>query len=106
MASISGVRILLERSGHLFLRFLCILSFFIWFDFSILQCFGGMHEGSIKIVEMLFSTSLVAIVGVGDQPDFSPRKLHLWSAFQRDIGIRSLEWLSGIKEHQELHKHL
>ncbi|KAK9448702.1 WD40-repeat-containing domain protein [Limtongia smithiae] len=33
--------------------------------------------GGIAIVEMLFCTSLVALVGIGDQPTLSPRKLHL-----------------------------
>ncbi|KAK7208530.1 WD40-repeat-containing domain protein [Myxozyma melibiosi] len=34
-------------------------------------------DGGIAIVEMLFCTSLVALVGIGDQPTLSPRRLHL-----------------------------
>lgn len=53
--------------------------FMIFRTFPFGKCFGGMHEGSIKIVEMLGCSSLVAVVGIGDQPEFSPRKLHLWN---------------------------
>ncbi|KAK9460856.1 WD40-repeat-containing domain protein [Lipomyces oligophaga] len=34
-------------------------------------------DGAIAVVEMLFSTSLVALVGIGDQPSLSPRRLHV-----------------------------
>ncbi|KAK9477080.1 WD40-repeat-containing domain protein [Lipomyces japonicus] len=34
-------------------------------------------DGGIAIVEMLFCTSLVALVGIGDQPALSPRRLHI-----------------------------
>ncbi|KAK9465964.1 WD40-repeat-containing domain protein [Lipomyces arxii] len=34
-------------------------------------------DGGIAIVEMLFCTSLVALVGIGDQPSLSPRRLHI-----------------------------
>lgn len=34
-------------------------------------------EGGIGVVEMLFSTSLVAVVGMGDQPALSPRRLKI-----------------------------
>lgn len=32
---------------------------------------------AIGIVEMLFCTSLVAVVGIGDQPSLSPRRLKI-----------------------------
>ncbi|ORY85744.1 WD40-repeat-containing domain protein [Protomyces lactucae-debilis] len=35
------------------------------------------HPGGRSIVEMLFCTSLVALVGLGDQPDLSPRRLQI-----------------------------
>ncbi|KAL7747598.1 autophagy protein [Sorochytrium milnesiophthora] len=38
------------------------------------KCFENA-EGGIGIVEMLFCTNLVAIVGAGEQPAFSPRRL-------------------------------
>ncbi|ODQ73077.1 hypothetical protein LIPSTDRAFT_71408 [Lipomyces starkeyi NRRL Y-11557] len=40
------------------------------------QCFFKA-DGGIAIVEMLFCTSLVALVGIGDQPSLSPRRLHI-----------------------------
>ncbi|GME90973.1 unnamed protein product [Ambrosiozyma monospora] len=38
------------------------------------QCFQR-RDGSIGIVEMLFCSSLLAIVGIGEQPALSPRRL-------------------------------
>ena len=37
----------------------------------------GKADGGIGIVEMLFCTSLVALVGAGEQPAFSPRRLQI-----------------------------
>lgn len=34
-------------------------------------------DGGIGIVEMLFCTSLVALVGAGEHPSFSPRRLQI-----------------------------
>lgn len=50
--------------------------------FQIFNCdpFGKFYsnsEGGCSIVEMLFSTSLLAVVGVGDQPSMSPRRLRI-----------------------------
>ncbi len=36
-------------------------------------------EGGAGIVEMLFHTSLVSLVGAGEQASFSPRRLRLWN---------------------------
>lgn len=33
--------------------------------------------GAIAICEMLFQTSLVALVGIGDEPTMSPRRLQI-----------------------------
>lgn len=44
------------------------------------DAFGKIHSqsnGGYGIVEMLFCTSLVALVGLGDQPDLSPRRLQI-----------------------------
>ncbi|SMN18963.1 similar to Saccharomyces cerevisiae YFR021W ATG18 Phosphoinositide binding protein required for vesicle formation in autophagy and the cytoplasm-to-vacuole targeting (Cvt) pathway [Maudiozyma saulgeensis] len=41
--------------------------------------------GGYSIVEMLFSTSLVALVGNGDSPNLSPRKLRLVNIKKRSI---------------------
>ncbi|KAK3805421.1 MAG: WD40-repeat-containing domain protein [Linnemannia elongata] len=40
------------------------------------QCYSK-SDSSVGIVEMLFSTSLVAIVGAGDRPASSPRRLQI-----------------------------
>ncbi|KLO10608.1 WD40 repeat-like protein [Schizopora paradoxa] len=50
--------------------------------YSISNCdpFGRVHtnhDGARGIVEMLFSTSLLALVGAGDQKPMSPRILHI-----------------------------
>jgi autophagy-related protein 18 len=39
--------------------------------------FINLADGGIGIVEMLFCTSLVALVGAGEQPAFSPRHLQI-----------------------------
>ncbi|CCG83855.1 protein of unknown function [Taphrina deformans PYCC 5710] len=44
------------------------------------DAFGKIHShpsGGYGVVEMLFCTSLVALVGLGDQPDLSPRRLQI-----------------------------
>ncbi|KAG0243669.1 WD40-repeat-containing domain protein [Mortierella sp. GBAus27b] len=41
------------------------------------KCYSRNMDSSIGIVEMLFCTSLVAIVGAGDQPSSSPRRLQI-----------------------------
>lgn len=62
--------------------------------FCVFNCepFTKAHEqsegGGLGICEMLFCTSLVAVVGSGDQPTFSPRKLRILnthSAHQQTI---------------------
>lgn len=50
--------------------------------FEIYNCdpFGKFYSeesGGYGIVEMLFSTSLLAVVGIGDQPAMSPRRLRI-----------------------------
>ncbi|KAL2915978.1 autophagy protein [Polyrhizophydium stewartii] len=40
------------------------------------KCYAK-QDGGIGIVEMLFCTSLVALVGAGEQPAFSPRRLQI-----------------------------
>eukprot|EP00771_Trimastix_marina_P000520 gnl/Trimastix_PCT/1540.p1 GENE.gnl/Trimastix_PCT/1540~~gnl/Trimastix_PCT/1540.p1 ORF type:complete len:364 (-),score=52.89 gnl/Trimastix_PCT/1540:30-1121(-) len=57
--------------------------------FSIFRCYpfvqsvSGVNEGSIKLVEMLFASSLVAFVGTGEQPHFSSRMLYIWNTSLR-----------------------
>lgn len=40
------------------------------------KCYSRL-DGGIGIVEMLFCTSLIAIVGLGDQPSMTPRRLKI-----------------------------
>ncbi|XP_062000096.1 autophagy-related protein 18b-like [Rosa rugosa] len=51
--------------------------------------------GAFAIVEMLFSSSLLAIVGAGEEPSLSPRRLCL---FNTTIGtaLRELNFLTSI----------
>ncbi|SCU98976.1 LADA_0H16556g1_1 [Lachancea dasiensis] len=58
--------------------------------FEIFNCdpFGKFYSddsGGYGIVEMLFSTSLLAVVGVGDQPAMSPRRLRIINTKRHSI---------------------
>ncbi|KAJ2311155.1 autophagy protein, partial [Coemansia sp. RSA 2702] len=48
------------------------------------KCYAR-SEGGIGIVEMLFCTSLVALVGSGDQPALSPRRLQIINTKRQSI---------------------
>ncbi|KAJ1735166.1 autophagy protein [Coemansia biformis] len=48
------------------------------------KCYAR-SEGGIGIVEMLFCTSLVALVGSGDQPSLSPRRLQIINTKRQSI---------------------
>ncbi|KAH3662407.1 hypothetical protein OGAPHI_005659 [Ogataea philodendri] len=48
------------------------------------QCFSKL-DGSIGIVEMLFSSSLLAIVGIGEQPPLSPRRLKILNTKRQTV---------------------
>ncbi|KAJ3183216.1 autophagy protein [Gaertneriomyces sp. JEL0708] len=52
-------------------------------------------EGGIGIVEMLFCTSLVALVGAGEQPAFSPRRLQITNT-KRQSTICELTFITAI----------
>ncbi|KXS11752.1 WD40 repeat-like protein [Gonapodya prolifera JEL478] len=58
------------------------------------KCYGKT-DGGIGIVEMLFSTSLVALVGAGEQPAFSPRRLQLTNT-KRQSTICELTFVTAI----------
>ncbi|XP_057415592.1 autophagy-related protein 18b isoform X2 [Lotus japonicus] len=51
--------------------------------------------GGFVIVEMLFSSSLLAIVGAGDQPTLSPRRLCLFNT-TTGAALRELNFLTSI----------
>lgn len=58
--------------------------------FRIFNCepFGKLYSenfGGYAIVEMLFSTSLLALVGIGDQPALSPRRLRMLNTKKHSI---------------------
>ncbi|KAJ0965696.1 hypothetical protein J5N97_026834 [Dioscorea zingiberensis] len=51
--------------------------------------------GAVSIVEMLFSSSLVAFVGAGEQPSLSPRRLCLFNTVTENR-LRDLNFLTSI----------
>ncbi|KAK7854941.1 autophagy-related protein 18b [Quercus suber] len=51
--------------------------------------------GAFIIVEMLFSSSLLAIVGAGEQPSLSPRRLCLFNT-KTGMALRELNFLTSI----------
>lgn len=51
--------------------------------------------GAFSIVEMLFSTSLLAIVGAGEQPSLSPRRLVLFNT-TKGTALRELNFLTSV----------
>ncbi|KAI5675685.1 hypothetical protein M9H77_06635 [Catharanthus roseus] len=51
--------------------------------------------GAFTIVEMLFSSSLLAIVGAGEQPSLSPRRLCLFNT-KKGTALRDLNFLTSI----------
>ena len=53
------------------------------------------EQGAIGICEMLFSTSLVAIVGTGQDSSLSPRSLQIVNT-KRESTICELTFISGI----------
>ncbi|KAL5552334.1 hypothetical protein UlMin_002510 [Ulmus minor] len=50
--------------------------------------------GAFTIVEMLFSSSLLAIVGAGEQPSLSPRRLYLFNTVTRTT-LQELNFLTS-----------
>lgn len=54
-----------------------------------------VDDGARGIVEMLFCTSLIALVGAADQPQSSPRKLQIVNTKVRDSSQSYLfSWVS------------
>lgn len=52
-------------------------------------------EGGVSLVEMLFCTSLICLVGAGDQPTFSPRRLRIYNTKTSEY-ICELNFLSTV----------
>jgi len=57
----------------------------------------SLHEsvGGVGIVEMLYCTSLLALVGAGDQAGFSPRCLKIWNT-KRQASLFDVAFVSKI----------
>ncbi|ORZ36742.1 WD40-repeat-containing domain protein [Catenaria anguillulae PL171] len=53
------------------------------------------NDGGIGIIEMLFTTSLIALVGAGEQPTHSPRKLQIMNTKKQSI-ICELPFASAV----------
>ncbi|ODV85819.1 hypothetical protein CANARDRAFT_7186 [[Candida] arabinofermentans NRRL YB-2248] len=49
------------------------------------ECFSKKDDGGAGLVEMLFSTSLIAIVGLGDKPAYSSRKLKIINTKRKSV---------------------
>ncbi|CEG49067.1 Uncharacterized conserved protein, contains WD40 repeats [Plasmopara halstedii] len=69
-------------------------------SFAIYNCepFGKCFQediGGIGIAEMLYCTSLVALVGAGEQPAFSPRRLRVWNTKTR-AAICDLNFITAV----------
>lgn len=58
------------------------------------RCYS-QNEGGYGIVEMLFCTSLVALVGAGEQPAYSPRRLQLVNTKTQQV-ICELNFASAV----------
>lgn len=57
------------------------------------KCFE--HEGGMSCVQMLYSTSLLALVGAGQQASLSPRRLQLFNTSEQKV-ICELNFVSSI----------
>jgi hypothetical protein len=53
------------------------LSLYLYYSLYLHCCTTILADGGTGIVEMLFCTSLVALVGAGEQPTFSTRHLQI-----------------------------
>jgi autophagy-related protein 18 len=75
----------------------CVLTlFFLFFFFiSFYSFFLFLGEGGVSLVEMLYCTSLIALVGSGDHPSFSPRRLRIYNT-KTEKYICELNFLSTI----------
>ncbi|KAI8590485.1 autophagy protein [Geranomyces variabilis] len=58
------------------------------------KCYSK-SDGGVGIVEMLFCTSLVALVGAGEQPAFSPRRLQITNT-KRQSNVCELTFITAI----------
>ena len=55
-----------------------------------------LATGGVRLAEMLFSSSMIALVGSGDEPLFSPRKLRLCNTRNNTL-ICELNFITAIQ---------
>ncbi|XP_051148602.1 autophagy-related protein 18b [Andrographis paniculata] len=65
------------------------------FDLNTGQMLHEQVAGAFSIVEMLFKSSLVCIVGAGEQPSLSPRRLSLFDT-KKGTALREMNFLTSI----------
>ncbi|KAL5559003.1 hypothetical protein UlMin_035214 [Ulmus minor] len=66
----------------------------VHFDLKSRRLYYERAIGAFTIVEMLFSSSLLAIVGAGEQPSLSPRRLCLFNNLTR-MTLQELNFLTS-----------
>jgi autophagy-related protein 18 len=65
------------------------------FNCDTCSCCYERSEGAISVVEMLFSSSLIAVVGAGEQPALSPRRLSVFNT-STGVNLAELNFVSSI----------
>ena len=60
------------------------------------QLFYESRTGPINIIEMLYTTNLIFLVGLNDFGEFSPRKVTIWSTSTNSVLCSSWQYLDKI----------
>ena len=69
--------------------------FFVYNSDPFMERFRREFEGGIAIVELLGRSNILALVGGGNQPEYSPNKVIIWDDFQSKI-ITELEYTTEV----------
>jgi len=59
-------------------------------SFALDASFSVSDEGGVSLFEMLYCTSLIALVGAGEQPAFSPRRLRIFNTKTEKVRVNKL----------------